>query len=49
MYSPNTLKKYKNCLPNLTIFVWLSAVFDNADENTLSNIFARSKPNSKIV
>jgi hypothetical protein len=49
MYSPNTIKKYMNYLPNLKIFFRLSAVSDNADENTFSNIFVKSKPNSKIV
>ncbi len=48
MYSPNTIKKCENCLPDLKFF-WLSAVSDSADENTFSNIFAKSKPNSKIV
>jgi hypothetical protein len=33
MYSPNTMKKKK---------IWLSAVSDNADENSFLNIFAKS-------
>ncbi len=48
MYSPNTIEKCKNCLPNLKFF-WLSAVSDSADENTFLDIFAKLKPNLKIV
>ncbi len=48
MYSPNTIKNVK--IAYLTWnFVWLSAVSDSADENTFSNIFAKSKSNSKII
>ncbi len=48
MYSPNTIKKVKIAYLT-TNFFWLSAVSDSTDGNTFSNIFAKSKPNSKIV
>ncbi len=48
MYRPNTIKNVKIAYL-IKIFFCLSAVSDNADENTFSNIFAKSKPNSKIV
>ncbi len=48
MYSPNTIKNIK--IVYLTWnFVGLSAVSDNADENTFSNFFAKLKSNLKIV
>ncbi len=48
MYSQTLLKNVKIAYLTRNFF-WLSAVSDSADENTFSNIFAKSKPNLKIV